>query len=59
MKVKKQENQSVDASVLLRRRNKILIGGRVREGLGRRGGEKWGQDQVWEETKMIYRGSGN
>jgi len=23
------------------------------------GGEKWGQDKVWEETGMIFRGSGN
>jgi hypothetical protein len=30
MKLKKKENQSVDASVLLRRENKILMGG-VRE----------------------------
>jgi hypothetical protein len=28
MKLKKKEDQSVDASVLLRRRNKILTGGR-------------------------------
>jgi len=41
---KKKEDQNVDASVLLRRGNKILRGGRGWEGLGRkRGGEgDWG-----------------
>jgi hypothetical protein len=29
MKLKEKENQSVDASVLLRRGNKILIGGNM------------------------------
>ena len=39
MKFKKKEDQSVDASVLLRRGNKIIMGGRGREGTGReRGG---------------------
>jgi len=28
MKLKKKEDRSVDASILLRRKNKILIGGR-------------------------------
>ena len=52
----------MDASVLLRRENKILTGGRGWETLeGKRGGRKSkrGQDQVWEEMGMIYTGSGN
>ena len=42
MKLKKKEDQSVDASVLLRRGNKIIIGGRGWEGLRRKreGGEE-------------------
>jgi len=31
MKLRKREDQSVDASVLLRRKNKIIIGGRGTE----------------------------
>jgi hypothetical protein len=54
MKFKKKENQSVDASVLLRRRNKIIMGGRRRDVPGR-GREKGGQYQVWEETREKYR----
>jgi len=54
----KKEDQSVDASVLLKRDNKIVKQGRVWEGL-RRGSGKVGQDQVWEAMGMIYRGSGN
>jgi hypothetical protein len=38
MKLKKEENQKVDASVLLRRGNKILMESRVWEGLGRKKG---------------------
>jgi len=39
MKLKKEEDQSVDASVLLRRGNKIIMEGRGRERPGReRGG---------------------
>jgi hypothetical protein len=48
MKVKKKEDQSVDASVLLRG-NKIIEGCRVWAGLGRKtegGEENMGQDQV-------------
>ena len=39
MKLKKKEDQSVDASVLLRRGNKIITGGRGREepGMERKG----------------------
>jgi hypothetical protein len=38
MKLKKREDQSVDASVLLREGNKILTGGRGCEGLVRKRG---------------------
>jgi hypothetical protein len=38
MKLKKQEDQNVDALVLLRRGNKILTGSRGWEGLERKGG---------------------
>jgi hypothetical protein len=60
MKFKKKEDQSVDALLLLRRENKIIMRGRGREGLQREKGDggKGGQDQVWEETEMICRGSG-
>jgi len=42
MKIKKKENQSMDASVLLRRGNKMITGSRVWERLWRkrRGGEE-------------------
>jgi hypothetical protein len=56
MKLKK-EDQSVDASVLLRRGNKIIMGGRRREGPWRERGR--GQYQAWKETREKYRGSGN
>ena len=48
MKFKKKEDQSVDASVLLRRGNNIILGGRGRKGPGRErgGGGKGEQDQV-------------
>jgi hypothetical protein len=49
MKLKKKEDQNVDAAVLLRRGNKLLPGGREWEGLERKRGEGWGklgQDQV-------------
>ena len=49
MKLKNKENQNVDASVLLRRENKIITGGRGWEGLERkRGGErgKRGQGRI-------------
>jgi hypothetical protein len=54
----------VDASVLLRRGNKIIItGGRGWEGLRRKRapeeGKKWWQDPVWDETGEMYRGSEN
>jgi hypothetical protein len=49
MKLKKKEDQSVDASFLLRRGNKIITGGRGSGGRGKkRGGEGkcGGQNQV-------------
>jgi hypothetical protein len=62
MKLKRKEDQRVDASVLLRRGNKIIKGSRGWEGLGRKrkagvGGEV--KNQVWEEMEEMYRGSGN
>jgi hypothetical protein len=39
MKLKKKDDQSVDAYVLLRRGNKIIMGGRGLEGLGRKTGK--------------------
>jgi hypothetical protein len=61
MKLKK-EYQSVDASILLRRRNEIIKEGRgreepVRERGGGRG--KSGQDKVREEIGEPSRGSEN
>jgi hypothetical protein len=53
MQPKKKEDQSVHASVLLRKENKIITKDRRREGSGRergRGREKKQQNQVWEET---------
>ena len=62
MKLKWKEDQRVNASVLLRRGNKIIKGSRGWEGLGRkrRGGrEKEVKNQVWKEMEEMYRGSGN
>ena len=39
MKVNKKEDQSVDASILLRSGNKIITGGRGRDELGMQRGE--------------------
>ena len=39
MNLKKKKAQSVDASILHRRGNKIITGGRGREGPGRKRGE--------------------
>ena len=41
MKLKKKEDQIIDASALLRRENKIIMGGRGWEGLGRNRGGGW------------------
>jgi hypothetical protein len=51
----------MDVSALLRRGNKIIMGGRWREEPGRERGrrKKTGQGQVWEEMGEKYRGSGN
>jgi len=59
MKLKKKEDQNVDASVFLSRRNKILMGHRGWEGLGRKEGgegEKGDQDRVWEEIGWYTEG---
>jgi hypothetical protein len=61
MKLKKKEDQRVNASVLLRRGNNIIKGSRGWEGFGRkrrRGGVKE-ENQVWEEMEETYRASGN
>ena len=61
MKLKKKEDQWVDASVLLRRGNKIITGGKGGRFLGGRKKEqgKEAHYQVWEEMEERYRGSGN
>jgi hypothetical protein len=49
MKLKRKEDQRVDASVILRGGNNIIKGSRGWEGLGRKkggGGGKEGQNQV-------------
>jgi hypothetical protein len=48
MKLKKEEGQSVDASILLRREHNISMGGIGREKpvLEREGEEKGGQDRI-------------
>jgi hypothetical protein len=54
MKLKRKEDQRMDRSVLLTKGNKIIKGSRGLEKLGRKrrgGGEKEGQNQVWEETE--------
>jgi hypothetical protein len=61
MKLKKKEDQSVDASVLLRMVKKIIRSGRGRKESGReRGGSgnKEGPIQIREEMGEKYRGSG-
>jgi hypothetical protein len=54
MKLKGNEDQTVDTSVLLRRGNRIIKGSSVGEGFGRkrRGGRE-------KESGENYRGSGN
>jgi hypothetical protein len=60
MKLKRKEDQRVDASFLLRSRNETIKGIRRREGgtwrKRREGGEKEGKNQVGEE---MHSGSGN
>ena len=56
MKLKRKEDQRVDASVLLRRRNRIIKGSRECEGHGRKrggGGGKERQNHVWEEMEKM------
>ena len=57
MKPKKKEDQSVGASVLLRRGKKIISGGRGREGSGterkRRWRKKKGRIRCWRRWKSI------
>jgi len=54
MKLKKKEEQSVDASVLLRRGKKIIMGGRGKEGETweeeRRGRKNWGRIKCRKKT---------
>jgi hypothetical protein len=60
MKLKRKEDQRMDALVLCTRGNNIIKGSRRRKGLGRkRGGERERQNQVWEEMEEMYRVSGN
>jgi hypothetical protein len=61
MKVKKKKYQSVNISVLFKRGNKIIVGVRGCEGLGRKRGvgedKKGVQDRMWEEMGEVYIGS--
>jgi hypothetical protein len=59
MNLKTKKDQSVGASVLLRRGNKIIMEGSGWEGLEKKGGrrEEKGQDQVCEVTGEMYIGS--
>ena len=60
MKPKKKEDQNMDDSVLLRRgknNHGRYLEGEVWEGERREG--KREQDQVWEEKKEKFSGSGN
>jgi hypothetical protein len=66
MKLKKKKDKSVDASVLLRRGNKIITGSRGWEGLGRKreeertkggAGSGMGEDMVdLQRVKKLNRG---
>jgi hypothetical protein len=61
VELKKKEGQSVDASILHRRGNKIITDGAWMEGpeRDRRRGWKRGQDQSLERKGEKHRGSGN
>jgi hypothetical protein len=52
MKLKKKEDQNVDASVLLRRRNKIIMGGRGKKQSRRRCGKR--QGEVLRVRKSVF-----
>jgi hypothetical protein len=58
VKFNKKEGPSVDASIPLRRGNKISMGSRGKKGPGWEwGGEqKWGQNQICRETGEKPRG---
>ena len=58
MKLKRKEDQRVDASVLLRKGNKIIKGNRGWEGLGRRKkgrGEKGVESGIREDGRDVQR----
>ena len=62
MNLKKKEDQSVDASVLLRKGNKIITGGRGWEELGKkrcRRGEKGGRIRYGERYERGLEGQKN
>jgi hypothetical protein len=62
MKLKRKEDQSMYASVLLRKGNKIVMRDRRREGFGRKKMKvrrNGSQDQVCEDTGEMYRRSEN
>ena len=52
----KKEGPSEDASISLRKGNKIIMGGRGREGLGGRGEGEGGQNQLWGRQKRSPKG---
>jgi hypothetical protein len=57
MKLSKKEGPSKDASFSLRRKNKIITGGRGREvPWWKMEEKKGGQGQVWQETEEMPRG---
>ena len=59
MRLKKKENQRVDASDLLRRGNKIVKGSREWEGLGRKrrgGGKKRGRIRYGKRWRRCTEG---
>ena len=58
MKLKKKEGPNVDTSIPLRKRNKIIKGGRGREGprWERGGDDKREQDLEWGETAQMNSG---
>ena len=61
MKLKKNEEKSVDASFPLRRENKIIMGGRGREGPGRERvekGKRGGRIRCWRRQEK-HRGLEN
>ena len=59
-KLNKKEGPSEDASILLRRGDKIIMGGRERgwDLDEERAGSENGQDQIWRETGKMPRGPG-